>query len=170
MVNPESSLQLQRLLAMLKDRALETSVERDRQTSSETLPRAVAKTKASEIVNLEVSSRLQRLLEILISKTTDGSAQWEEQVRDELFSTSIGKFSFTVETRLNNATSLLSFGMYDFKGVLVSRVASADEQYSEAVQEKIRELWTTVSARASHLVSFLDQALNALEDDSPCQY
>lgn len=169
MVNPESSLQLQRLLAMLKDKALETSIERDRKTSGEIPPTTVAK-KAPAIVNLEVSSRLQRLLEILINKTVDGLAEWKEQVRDQLFSASIGRFSFTVEFRHDNVASLLSFGMYNFKGVLVSRVTSADEQYPEAVQEKIRELWTTVSTRASHLVSFLDQALNALEDDPPCQY
>jgi hypothetical protein len=40
------------------------------------------------------------------------------------------------------------------------------EQYPDDVKDNIRELWTTVSARASHLIIFLDQALDALEGDA----
>jgi hypothetical protein len=169
MVNQESSLQLQRLLAILKNKTLATSSGRDKQGSNEIFSRSVA-IKGSEMVNSEVSSRLQRLLEMLIDKTVDGLIEWEEPIRGELFSTSIGKSSFTVEKRHTNSVGVLSFGMYDSKGILVSRVTSTDEQYAESVQDKIRELWTTVSARASHLVSFLDQALSTLDGGPPFQF
>src|SRR5947209_1979599 len=95
MVNSESSLQLQRLLALLKNKALESSSERDEDATSEAFPRSVAK-KGSEMVDLEVSSRLQRLLETLTGKTVDGLIEWEEQLRSELFLASIGRSSFTV--------------------------------------------------------------------------
>jgi hypothetical protein len=169
MVNQESSLQLQRLLAILKNKTLATSIGRDKQGSNEIFSRSVP-VKGSEMVNLEVSSRLQRLLEMLIGKTVDGLIEWEEPIRGELFSTSIGNSSFTVEKRHANAVGVLFFGMYDSKGILVSRVTSTDEQYPESVQDKIRELWNTVSARASHLVGFLDQALNTLDGGPPFQF
>jgi hypothetical protein len=163
MINPESSLQLQRLLAILKSKAPDMSMGCDRQASNEIISRSVIKN-SHEMIDPDVSSRLQRLLEMLIKKTADGLVEWEERIRDELFSTSIGKSSFIVETRHANAVSQFYFGMYDAKGALISRVTSADKRYPEGVRDQIQELWTTVSARASYLVSFLDQALNALDD------
>jgi hypothetical protein len=163
MINPESSLQLQRLLAILKNKAPDMSIGCDRQASNEIIPGSVVKN-GYAMINPDVSSRLRRLLEMLIKKTADGLVEWEERIRDELFSTSIGKSSFIVETRHVNSISEFSFGMYDAKGALISRVTSADERYPEGVRDQVRELWTTVSARASYLVSFLDQALNALDD------
>jgi hypothetical protein len=163
MVNPNVSPQLLRLLELLKNKTLEASIERDRRTPGEISPTSVAG-KGPEMVNLEVCSRLQRLLEILISKTVDGSIEWEEQTSDELFSTSIARSSFTVATRHADSSGVFSFGMYDSSGVLVSRVTNTNEEYPENIRDGIQKLWTTVSARASHLINFLDQALNALEE------
>lgn len=166
MVNPESASQLQALLEMLKRKALETSSAGGQQPSNEIFSRPVTRT-SHERVNPEVSSRLHRLLELLAKKTIDGSIRWDEQVRDQLFSTSVANSTFAIERGHRNVTDLFAFEIYDSRGALVSRVISADEQYPESVRDRIVILCNTVSARASHLVSLLDQTLDALENRPP---
>ena len=163
MVNAESTLQLQRLLEMLKLKARETSNERDQQASNDILSRPVTK-KSYEVANPEVSSRLQRLLEVLVKKTHDRSIRWDERVFDQLFCTSVAKSTFAIERGHRNIADLFAFEMYDSAGALVARVTTNDERYPESIREEIRILWHTVDVRASHLVSLLDEALDTLEE------
>jgi hypothetical protein len=164
MNNPEASSGLEKLLEML-NKIAEGSIEREDLTSKELLPTPPT-VQGCRMINPEVSSRLQRLLGILNSKAVDGSIEWKKPTSDELFSTSVARFSFTIAMGHSDDIDSFIFGMYDPRGVLVSLVTTADEQYPDDVKDNIRELWTTVSARASHLIIFLDQALNALEGDA----
>ena len=166
MVNPESALQLQRLLEMLKRKALETSNEPGQAALNEIFTRPVVK-QSYDMVNPEVSSRLQRLLDILTKKTYEGSIRWDERVFEQLFSISLARSTFTVERGHRNVIDRFAFEIYDSRGAMVTRVTSTDEQYPESVREQIRTLWNAVSARVSHLVSLLDEVLDALEERPP---
>ncbi len=166
MVSPESVTQLQALLEALRRKALETSGEHGQQASNKIFSRSV--TQAShDRVDPEVSARLHRLFELLTKKTVDGSTRWDEQVFGQLFSTPVANLTFTIERGHRNITELFALEIYDSRGALVSRVTSADERYPENIRDKIGVPWNIVSARASHLVSFLDQALDALEKGPP---
>jgi hypothetical protein len=167
MVNPESALQLQRLLDMLKNKALETSGEGSQQASNEIFSRPVL---GSRMANPEISSRLHRLLELLANKTVEGSIRWDEHLFDQLFVASVAKSTFAIERGHRNVIDLFAFDIYDPRGALAARITTTDEQYPESIREAIRTLWNIVSARASHLVSVLDQALDALEQRSPSEH
>jgi hypothetical protein len=169
MVNPESALQLQRLLEMLKRKALETSNAHSQPASNEIFTRPVVKQNC-EMVNPEASSRLQRLLDILTKKTVEGSIGWDERVFEKLFSISLARSTFVIERGHQNVIDLFAFEIYDSTGAMVARVTSTDEQYPESIREEIRALWTAVSTRASRLVSLLDEVLHTLEERPPSAY
>jgi hypothetical protein len=163
--NPDISSGLQKLLAMLENKTTDGSSEQEKPTPKEPAP-TPASGQGHRMVNPEVSSRLKKLLAMLETKTVHGSIEWKKPTSDDLFSTSVARSSFTIATSGGDVDAF-TFGMYDSRGILVSLVTSTDEQYPEDVKDNIRKLWTTVSTRASHLVRFLDQALNALENEPP---
>jgi hypothetical protein len=166
MNNPEIPSGLQKLLAMLENKTADGSIEREQSTSDRALPTSAA-IRGCKLINPEVSLRLKRLLAMLSTKTADESIEWKKPTSEELFSTSVARSSFTIAMGRVDDVDVFKFEMHDSRGVLVSLVTSTDEQYPRDIRDNIRELWVTVSTRASHLIRFLDQALNALEGQSP---
>lgn len=116
------------------------------------------------MISNELKSRMDRLLRMLKAKTLDGTVEWSKSGRGDQLETSTSNSSFIIMSADTDGIDPFILNMFDRNGILITVLNTKDETYPEELREAVRDLWVTINTSAAHVMRFLDQALDDLED------